>query len=212
MNHSSQDDRKILSESLSGSSKASETLVRKFSNLVYQSVQYTLMTKHISFNKQDVEDLHNTIFLSLFENKCKKLRQYQGKNGCSPASWIRMIAVRTVLDHLRKKGVDAIAWQQRRINLEALPELKCDEFEPVGQIEKARQVRLLQDGIQKLRPREQMFIKLHFDHELSIAEVAETMQISICNVYTLKHRVIKRLKSHVDLIVKQEVSTFQKRS
>jgi len=202
MNYSSQDDRKILSESLSGSSKASESLVRRFSNLVYQSVQYTLMTKHISFNKQDIEDLHNTIFLSLFENKYKKLRQYRGKNGCSLASWIRMIAVRTVLDHLRKKGVDAIAWQQRCITLEALPELTSDKLEPVSQIEKIRQARLLQEGIQRLGPRDQMFIKLHFDHELSIAEIAETMQLSISNAYTLKHRVIKKLKSCVALLAK----------
>jgi DNA-directed RNA polymerase specialized sigma24 family protein len=40
-------------------------------------------------------------------------------------------------------------------------------------------------------------MKLHVDHALSIAEIAETMQLSISNAYTVKHRAIQRLKSHV---------------
>lgn len=197
MNSFLKEDRRLLSECLAGDRKASETLVRRFSDLVYRSVQYTLMTKDVSFNKFDLEDMHNTIFLRLFENRCKRLRQYQGKNGCSLASWIRMIAVRTVFDHLRKRGVDAMVWQKKRIPLEALPELKCNEVEFGVQLEKAEQERLLQNAMQKLPPRDRMFMKLHVDHALSIAEIAETMQLSISNAYTVKHRAIQRLKSHV---------------
>lgn len=199
MNRSSEKDRRLLSRCLSGDRKASETLVRRFSGLVYQSVQYTLMAKDVSFNRHDLEDLHNTVFLRLFEQGCKKIRQYQGRNGCSLASWIRMIAVRTVLDHLRKKGVDIMGWQKKRITLEELPELKADGVEFEAQIEKAEQGRLLQDGMQRLPPRDRLFIKLHFDQGLSVAEVAEAMQLSIDNAYTVKHRAIQRLKSHVAL-------------
>jgi len=155
------------------------------------------MAKNVSFDIQDLEDLHNTVFLKLFEQGCKKLRQYQGKNGCSLASWIRMIAVRTVLDHLRKKGVDAMVWQKKRVPLEELPELKADDVEFGSQIEKAEQERLLQDSMQRLPPRDRLFVKLHFDQGLSVAEVAEAMHLSIGNAYTIKHRAIQRLKSHV---------------
>ncbi|MBN1842464.1 MAG: sigma-70 family RNA polymerase sigma factor [Deltaproteobacteria bacterium] len=197
MNYSSAEDHRLLFKCLSGDRTASETLVRRFSELVYGSVQYTLMAKDVSFNRQDLEDLHNTVFLRLFEQGCKKLRQYQGKNGCSLASWIRVIAVRTVLDHLRKNGVDAMVWQKKRIPLEELPELKADDIEFKAQYEKAEQGRLLRVGVQRLPPRDRLFMKLHFDHGLSAAEVAEAMQLSIGNVYTIKHRVIQRLKSHV---------------
>lgn len=197
MNRSFEEDRQLLSRCFSGDRKASETLVRRFSDLVYRSVQYTLMAKNVSFDIQDLEDLHNTVFLKLFEQGCKKLRQYQGKNGCSLASWIRMIAVRTVLDHLRKKGVDAMVWQKKRVPLEELPELKADDVEFGSQIEKAEQARLLQDSMQRLPPRDRLFVKLHFDQGLSVAEVAEAMHLSIGNAYTIKHRAIQRLKSHV---------------
>ena len=66
MNRSFKEDRELLAKCLAGSRKASETLVRLFSNLVYQSVQYTLMTKHVSFNRHDLEDLHNTVFLKTY--------------------------------------------------------------------------------------------------------------------------------------------------
>ncbi|MEA1867282.1 MAG: sigma-70 family RNA polymerase sigma factor [Thermodesulfobacteriota bacterium] len=200
MNRSFQEDRELLSRCLAGNRMASETLVRQFSDLVYRSVQYTLMTRHVPFSRHDLEDLHNTVFLRLFEQGCRKLGQYEGKNGCTLASWIRMIAVRTVLDHLRKKGVDAIGRQKKRIPLEELPELRSDEVEVGAQIEKVEQGRLLQEAMQRLLPRDRMFMKLHFNHGLSVAEIAETMRLSISNAHTLKHRAIQRLRLHIAYI------------
>lgn len=205
MNRSIEEDRQLLSKCFSGDRKASETLVRRFSGLVYRSVQYTLMAKQVSFNRDDLEDLHNTVFLRLFEHGCKKLRQYEGRNGCSLASWIRMIAARTVLDHLRKKGVDAMAWEKKRVPLEELPELKADGVEPEAQIKEAEQERLLQDGMKILPPRDRLFIKLHFDQGLSIAEVAEAMHLSMNSAYTVKHRAIQRLKSYVSSVAKNGI-------
>jgi RNA polymerase sigma-70 factor (ECF subfamily) len=155
------------------------------------------MARHVPFNKQDLEDLHNTVFLRLFEQDCRKLRQYQGKNGCSLASWIRMIAVRTVLDHLRKKGVDAMVWQKKCLPLEDLPELEADEAEPGVEMEKAEKERVLREGMQSLPPRYRLFMKLHLEQGLPVSEVAEAMRLSVGNAYTLKHRAVEKLKSYV---------------
>jgi RNA polymerase sigma factor (sigma-70 family) len=197
MNRFYKEDLELLARCLAGNKKASENLVRRFSNLVYQSVQYTLMVKHVSFNRHDLEDLHNTVFLKLFEQDRRKLRQYQGKRGCSVATWIKTIAVRTVLDHLRKKGVDAITFQKDRVPLEKLPELKADWIEFGAEPEKMEQNYLVQAGMKRLSPRERLFMKLHFDQGLSMAEVAEIMQLSIGNIYTIKYRAIQKIKSHV---------------
>ena len=40
-------------------------------------------------------------------------------------------------------------------------------------------------------------MRLHFDQGLSMAEVANAMQITVENAYTIKHRAIQRLKFHV---------------
>lgn len=197
MNTDFEEGQSLLLRCLSGDRKASESLVRQFSDMVYRSVQYTLLAKNVSFNRQDLEDLHNTVFLRLFEQECKKLRQYQGINGCSLASWIKLITVRTVLDHLRKKGVDAMVWQKKRVPLEELPELKSEEGNFWAQINNAERERALKDGMQRLPPRDRLFLKLHFEQGLSVAKVAEMMQLSVNNAYSIKHRAIQRLKSNV---------------
>jgi hypothetical protein len=79
MNGSLEDDRQLLSRCLAGDRNASEAFVKKFSGLIYRSVQHTLIIKGVAFNKQDLEDLHNTIFLQLFENKLKNSGSIRGK-------------------------------------------------------------------------------------------------------------------------------------
>jgi RNA polymerase sigma-70 factor (ECF subfamily) len=201
MNSSLKEDRDLLSRCFSGDGEAAENLVRRFSNLVYKAIQHTLIVKHVSFNKEDLEDFHNTVFLRLFEHGCKKLKQYQGKNGCSLATWIRLITVRTVLDHLRKKGVDSIARRDTKITLDEVYGLKGDECDGLALLERAEKEQLLREGMQNLPPRDRLFMKLHFDQGLSVAEVAAAMQVSVENVYTIKHRAIQRLKTQVALAV-----------
>jgi RNA polymerase sigma-70 factor (ECF subfamily) len=197
MNSSLTEDRDLLSRCFSGDGEAAENLVRRFSNLVYKAVQHTLIVKHVRFNKQDLEDFHNTVFLRLFANDCKKLKQYRGENGCSLATWIRLITVRTVLDHLRKKGVDSITRRDTHITLDEVYGLKGDEYDGLALLEKAEQEQLLREGMRNLPPRDRLFMKLHFDQGLSVAEVAAAMQVSVENVYTIKHRAIQRLKTQV---------------
>jgi len=197
MNPYHDEDRQLISRCISGDRKASETLVRQLSDIVYQSVQGALLARHVPYNSQDLEDLHNTVFMQLFEEGCKKLSQYHGRNGCSLVSWIKLVTVRIVLNHLRKKGMDAIGWRNRRIPLEDLPELSSGDSEHWTSMEKAERERLLQDGLQNLSPRDRLFIKLHFENGLPVEKVATAMQISVQNIYMVKHRAIKRLKSYV---------------
>ena len=202
MNPHFENNRQLLSGCLAGDKNASETFVRQFSNLVYQSVRHIFIIKQVSFNPQDIEDLHNTVFLRLFEDGCKKLRQYQGKNGCSLGSWIRVVTIRIVMNHFRKKGLNAIAWKKKQVSIDDLPELVVNEMTPLTEMEKAEQERLLEDGIQNLPPRDRLFMKLHFDQGLTMTEVAHAMHISVQNAYTLKHRAIQRVKSYVESAVK----------
>jgi len=197
MKPSMEEDRRLLDRCFAGDRNAAERLVVQFSGLVYRAVQQTLITKHLTFDSQLLEDLHNTVFLNLFENNCKKLKQYQGKNGCSLATWIRLIAVRVVLNYLRKKGFDALNPRKYRISIEDIPELKSSEQTASAMLEKAEMERLLEEGIQSLPARSRLLMKLHLNHKLPVEKIAETMKISVQNVYTMKHRAIQKLKDYV---------------
>ena len=195
---SSRKDRRRLKKCIAGDKKACERFVREFSDLVYRSVRHTLLVKNVFFNQDDLEDLHNTVFLQLFENQGQKLKQFKGKNGCGLGTWIRIITVRIVLNHIRKKGLDSITGQQKRIALEDIPELSSADFGPLAEIEKAEKQRSIKDGIRKLPPRDRLFLLLHYERGYSIKEVAETMKLSLNNAYAIKHRAINKLKSTLE--------------
>ncbi|MCP3871824.1 MAG: sigma-70 family RNA polymerase sigma factor [Desulfobacteraceae bacterium] len=198
MKKSNSDGLQLLKKLFSGSKTAGELFVRAYSGLVYKSIQYTLLARNVSFSKDDLEDLHNTVFLRLFENDYRKLRQYQGKNGCSIPSWIRMIAVRIVLDHLRLKNIDSLSSRKAQISLEDLPEIKVNGNTPLARLESNEQLKILKKAMASLPDRDRMFLNLHIGKSLSIAEAAGIMHLTVDNAYTVKHRAIQKLKTYVE--------------
>jgi RNA polymerase sigma factor (sigma-70 family) len=190
-----EEDRQLISKCLSGDRGAWETLVRRFSTLVYQTVRSTYVAKQIPLSRQDLEDLHNTVFLGLFEQGCAKLKLYQGKNGCTLASWIRIVTVRRVLNHLRKKGVDAPLWEKKKMPVEEISWLKGEDQGPLALMESAEQEKLVHEGMKSLAPRDRLFMKLHIDQGLPVEEVAEALRISVQNAHVVKHRAVEKLKS-----------------
>ncbi len=176
---------------------ALEQLVMKFSDPVYRSIQYTCKARNIPYSIQDLEDMHNSVFLSLFENRCKKLSQFKGKNGCSLHTWIRLITVRAVIDHLRKQGKDAVSHRHEGIETELLNNIRGDSPDVLEEIDKKESIALIQKGMRQLPPRETLFLKLFFQDNLTIYEIAQIMNITEENAYSIKHRAIKRLREAV---------------
>ncbi|MDY6974451.1 MAG: sigma-70 family RNA polymerase sigma factor [Thermodesulfobacteriota bacterium] len=196
-NPSQKENQRLLSGCISGDRKASEAFVRRFSPLVYKYVQHTLIVSQVPFNEEDIADLHNTVFLQLFDRKCKKLRQYKGKNGCNIASWIRLVTARSVLNHIRQKGSDVLTFRKNRIPIEVVSDLKSDDTEPGSCMEEDEQERLIRSGIRNLAARDRLFVRLHFENGLSLQEVADIMHLSVQHIHVIKHRAIQRLKSLV---------------
>ena len=187
-------DQKNLKKCVSGDNSAREEFVRHFSDPVYKWIQFTLKAQHIPFTRQDLEDLHNTVFVKLFEKRCKKLRQYKGKNGCSVFSWIRLITIRMVIDYIRLRHRDVIARSETNYTLQNIPDLSDGQVGPLHLMEEAEQTHLLKKAMQALGSRDRLFLKLHCLKGLSISKVAEILKISENNAYSLKHRAIQRLK------------------
>jgi len=190
-------DRALITGCMSGSHHALEGLVRRFSDPVYRSIQYSLRAKGIRYSREDLEDLHNSVFLGIFENGCKKLRQYKGENGCSLHSWIRLITIRMVIDHLRKTDTDALGGRNKKVPIEFLDSFKSDGPDLPDNMERAEQWRLTREGINALPPRDRLFLTLHCDEGLSIREIADLMEISEENAHSIKHRAIKRLREKI---------------
>jgi len=189
-------DRQLLADCLDGNARAHEQLVRQFSNLIYSTLYGTARSKNAHLSRQDMEDLHSTVFVQLFDRGCRKLRQYKGKNGCSLASWIRMITVRAMLDHLRKTK-DALAQPERMLPLELLPETAAAAPSAQAELERDEQRMILKAAIEKLSERDQLMIRMHCIEGCSLKSMAALLKISENNVHSVKHRAVERIKKEI---------------
>lgn len=195
-------DIELIQGCLAGNEVASEAFVRRYSRLVYHSILGAIKSKGASISQQDVEDLHNTVFVSFFDKKCHKLRQFEGRNGCSLASWVRMVTVRAVLDFLRRRR-DPLARTEKLTPIELIPE-RPDGSQTsawAGMIAKERRA-LIEQGLQQLKTRDQLVIQLHCLEERPLAQVAVMLDVSEANIHSIKHRAIKRLKEAVVQLMK----------
>jgi RNA polymerase sigma factor (sigma-70 family) len=192
----SPEDRELIDGCIAGDKPSREDFVRRFSRLVYAAIVRTLKSKGAQIVEQECDDLHNSVFLSFFTNRCAKLRLFEGRNGCSLASWVRMITVRTVLDELRR-GSDMLSRRENRANLDLDRMAPEAQASPWACMVGKEQRLLMQKGLQRLCPRDQLVIRLHCLEERPLSQVAEIMEVSQSNIHSVKHRALRRLKDTV---------------
>lgn len=195
-------DRQLVVGCLKADAAVQEIFVSQFSSLVYASVLGVIKAKTAVLSQQDIEDLHNTVFLLLFEKQCRKIGQYRGKNGCSLASWVRMITVRTVLDHLRRRK-DALAQQEHLVSMDAISDLRSSAPSQWDRLAQAEQAQLMEKGLQQLSDRDQLMIRMHCLEGCSLNQMAEVLKVSSNNVHSVKHRAVQRLKQAVAEVSKK---------
>ncbi|MCX5904998.1 MAG: hypothetical protein NTV89_16355, partial [Proteobacteria bacterium] len=88
-------EKALIALCIQGNKDAWRDFICRYSSLVYYIIKKVLYGSHCDAAREEIDDLHNDIFLSIIDNNGKKLRQYEGKNGCTVSSWVRMIAVRS---------------------------------------------------------------------------------------------------------------------
>jgi RNA polymerase sigma factor (sigma-70 family) len=191
-------DKALLAGCLRHDPEFQEAFIRKFSNLVYKTIHQVLKSKDVHRSLISVEDLHQSLFLQLFESNCSKLSQYKGANGCSLASWIRLITSRLVIDHLRR-GTDALAPRHQAFSLDVVPELYEPGLSALERITALEQLKLLEKALKKLKMRDQLVIRLHCIDGQPLIKVSRALGISNKNIHSVKSRAIQRLKAAIDM-------------
>ncbi len=196
---SPEEERQLLYECIISGKK--HKLVQQYWNLVYHTVRKTFTVKHVPFTQEDIEDLRNEVFVQLFDKGCWRLRQYREELGHGLAGWITLIANRTVLNYLRKRGFDSLSWQNTRVPIEEILDLKQEK----NSLEVMEERRLIQDAMEKLPSRDRLVLKLHYYHELSLLDVASAIHRTAGATYTIKSRAIKRLKALINVSSKSGI-------
>jgi RNA polymerase sigma-70 factor (ECF subfamily) len=135
-----------------------------------------------SRHQQDVSDVLQDCFLKLVANDFRLLRRFDPAKG-SLATWLGVIATSTTLDHLRKKPPLAEAVDDHPEAL-AMPAEARDRATP------------LELPPHLLSPRQALILKLLYEDEREVPEVATLLGIGAASVRSLHHKAVTRLREY----------------
>ena len=175
----------LLKGCIAGDKKRWAAFVERYNKLIYHTIYKTLRVNSVATDPDDINDLFQEIFASFCANDCKKLRMFDPQRGVTLASWLRMITVRTTIDHLRK-----------RRPVTALDELSVEPSQTGGQesIVDEESLNMLRGVVEQLPAGDRLLIELAFMRELPAEEVAGILDISVTAFYTRKNRIIGKMR------------------
>jgi RNA polymerase sigma-70 factor (ECF subfamily) len=122
-----------------------------------------------------------------FERAYRRRGRYDARKG-SARAWLFGIARNAALDELRRR---------KRVAAASLP-IPSAEPDPGEAAELADQKQAVRIALGKLGARERELIALKYHAELSNAEIAEVIGVSVTNAGTLVHRAMTKLRETLD--------------
>ena len=185
-------DKAILEQCIEGNTSAWETFLKKYSRVIYSSIYRVFKKYSHSIKEEDAKDLYHHILVSLLENDYKKLKQYQGINECSFATWLGVVSVRMTINFIKKEGRKDKSFLPMDKRLQAIGD-DGNFSGQVGNKEMFDQIRKI--VVEDLKPREQLFLRLFFEKGLAFEEVARLIDMTPNSAYVLKNRVLKKIKN-----------------
>ncbi|HVF59700.1 MAG TPA: sigma-70 family RNA polymerase sigma factor [Thermoanaerobaculia bacterium] len=182
----------LVREALAGDPAALNRLVAALTPVVQARVARTLLTRqaHLAGGRnvrQEVEDLTQEIFLSLFANGARVLRSWQAERGLSLQNFVGLVSERQVVSVLRSGKRNP--WREEPALMEDLDAVALDDG-PEEVTASREQQRLLLDGLrERLSPLGRQLFELLFVRELSPAETMAASGLSADAVYKWRSRL-----------------------
>ncbi len=162
--------------------------VDRFGRYVFFLVRVTAKRHGVPVTDDLVGDLYADAFVAFLENDRRRLRQFEGRNGCSARSWVRIIVIRTTLNKMRRL--------KRHRPLESVPE-PVDERHPLDALLEAEQAShqaRLAELTFALGAKDRLLLEMLYQRRMPIDAVAAALRTSRGAVYTRKSRIVARLR------------------
>jgi RNA polymerase sigma factor (sigma-70 family) len=189
------DDLGFIRRCVNGDKKSWDEFIERYSRLVYNYIHSILALKGtIQFNPDIVNDISQEIFLSLIKDNFKKLRSFKARNGCSLASWLRLITIHSTIDYLRRLKPTVSLDQENEEDFSLEDIIADDSASAKEMLTDEEKLNSLKDCIGKLDLDEQYFLELHMNRNLALEDIKDMLGISRPAVDMRKSRIIDKLK------------------
>lgn len=174
-------------------------LVREYWNLIYYTVRETLAFHSVPHTKEDIEDLRAEVFIHLFENDYRRLRQYDPEKGLSLSGWIRLIANQTTLTEISKKGLLDVAKRNFKLQIEDIEAMLI--YDEDKRLEAREKLKITIEAIENLPPGDtKEMLRQHLLEFKSLTEIAASMNKQYGTVAVMLSRAKEKLKHSIQEI------------
>ncbi|MFM7563481.1 MAG: sigma-70 family RNA polymerase sigma factor [Planctomycetota bacterium] len=163
-----------------GDTSAVDRFVERYGGLIWT------LTKKITRNSHDAEDLVQEIFIELWKNAA----HFRPERG-SEISFISIIARRRLLDRLRKTSAQAQVHNLQEESMVEIPERQPDSLEVADEIAKVR------NCLEQLSPNAQGVLKMILQEGLSHQEVSTSLGLPLGSVKSFARRGLLSLRECV---------------
>jgi RNA polymerase sigma-70 factor, ECF subfamily len=162
--------------------KAWIEFIDRFSGLVHYSASRRLKKDGFCFNEQDIQDIVQNVFVSIWEKS--KLAEVRERNKIQ--AWLSIVGQTSALNFMRKKK-ERLLREEELFSVENIVSEKGAEysFELIEKLEKA---------VEKFSPREKIALKLNIIYGKTHKEIADFMNIPVNTVSTIISRRKKQLR------------------
>lgn len=143
------------------------------------------------------DDLTHEVFVALLRDDGRRLRQFEGRNGCSFVGWLRVVAVRLAIDLLRRERRLVSLDDEGPAMTELRRTLRGTEGDPELGVQGSEAAARLVAAIAELGTKDRLLVELHLVRGASLAAVAIALGVTANAAYVRKSRVLERLRRTV---------------
>lgn len=169
-----------------------EVFMVRHADGIHTAVRKTLARYSGAYADETVEDIFSEVVVSLLENGGRRLRQFDGRNGCRLSTFIHLVSANTAISHLRKNSRHKPARTRDDETVPEQPDWRDGPYDAIARRETDETVSRLLEG---LSADDRLFVKLMFQEELPADRVAALMGITPNAVYSRKFRLMEKLRN-----------------
>ncbi len=182
------DDVAFVQRCSSGEKPAWDEFLKRYSRLIYNYILSVARTYGVDLPEHDSDEIFQSVIEHLHKDNYSNLKSYQGRNGCSLATWLRIVVMRRTVSFLRS-----------RKNHLSLDEDRGEGEQLVGNgafdgLISAECKEALADCIKRLAREDRYFIQLHMYAGLTLDMLKDHLRITRAAVDMRKTRLLRQLR------------------
>jgi RNA polymerase sigma factor (sigma-70 family) len=144
------------------------------------------------------DDLTHEVFVALLRDDGRRIRNFEGRNGCSFAGWLRVVAIRLTIDTLRRERRMVSLDDDTPAMTELRRALRSESGDPELGVQGAETATRLAAAIASLGPKDRLLVELHLMRGAALPAVAVALGVTANAAYVRKSRVLERLRRSVE--------------